>query len=109
MSTTKYIVIIGMCLLIGGCVPIAGVKSIAAFIISVIAIVGAGLGLAQQNHEHAVCQKARDLDDVITNHETKYHLSPKGTRVTFEPAHPADTIAKLTTRNDITSHSNQRM
>ena len=98
-----------MCLLIGGCVPITGAKSIAALIISVIAIVGAGLGLAQQNHEHAVCQKARDLDDVITNHEEKYHLSPKGTGVTFGPAHPADKVAKLTMRKDVTSHLNQGM
>lgn len=86
-----------------------GVKSVAALVISVVAIVGAWFGLVRQNHEHVVCQKARELDNTITIHEEKYHLSPKGTVVLFEPAHPADKIAKLTTRDDVTSRLNKGM
>jgi len=108
MSTTKFIALVGMCLLLGGCVPITGVKSVAALVISVVAIVGAGLGLVRQNHEHVVCQKARDLDNAITIHEEKYRPSPDAV-VTFGPAHPEDKVAKLTTRNDAVSRLNQRM
>lgn len=108
MSTTKYIALVGMCLLLGGCVPITGVKSAAALVISVVAIVGAWFGLVQQNHEHVVCQKARELDNAITMHENTYHR-PEATEVIFEPVHPADKVAKLTTRKDVTSRLNEGM
>jgi hypothetical protein len=78
MSTTKIVIIVGMCLFVGGCVPVTGIKSIAALTLSLIAIVGAWFGLAQQNHEHNVCQKARDLDKEVTNHKAKYHPSDAG-------------------------------
>jgi len=75
MSTLKIAIIVGMCLLVGGCVPVMGVKSIGALLFSLVAIVGAWFGLITQNHEHLVCQKARDLDEAITNHESKFHLT----------------------------------
>jgi len=108
MSTIKFIAHVGMCFLLGGCVPVTGVKSVAALSISVAAMVGAWFGFMRQNHEHVVCQKARDLDNAITIHEEKYHR-PESTDVTFEPAHPADKIAKMTTRNDAVSRLNQGM
>ena len=108
MSTIKFVAVVGMCLLLGGCVPVTSVKGVAALIISVVAIVGAWFGLVRQNHEHVVCQKARDLDNAITIHEDKYHR-PNDTVVTFEPAHPEDKASKLTTRNDTVSRLNQRM
>ena len=108
MSTIKFIAVVGMCLLLGGCVPITGVKSIAALVISVVAMVGAWFGFIRQNHEHVVCQKARELDNTITIHEEKYHR-PEDTVVVFEPAHPADKIAKLTTRDDVTSRLTKGM
>jgi len=71
-------------------------------------MMGAWFGFVQQNHEHVVYQKAQDLDNAITIHEETYHR-PKDTEVTFEPAHPEDKIARLTTRNDVTSRLNKGM
>ena len=73
MSTTKFVIIAGLCILLAGCDPVTGIKSIAALVLSIVAMAGAGLGLLQQNHEHTVYQKARDLDNAITIHEKKYH------------------------------------
>ena len=73
MSTMRFVIIAGICLLLAGCDPVTGIKSVAALVLSIVAIAGAGLGLLQQNHEHAVYQKARDLDNAITIHEKQYH------------------------------------
>lgn len=108
MSTIKFVAVVGMCFLLGGCVPITGVKSVAALVISVVAMMGAWFGFVRQNHEHVVCQKARDLDNAITIHEEKYHR-PEDTVIAFEPTHPGDMVAKLTTRNDVTSRLNKGM
>ena len=81
MSTMKFVIIAGVCLLLAGCAPITGVKSVAALILSIVAMAGAGLGLLQQNHEHTVYQKARELDRTITIHEQKYHRPEQTTNV----------------------------
>jgi len=73
MSTTKTAILIGICLLLGGCVPVSGIKDFFALVISLIAAVGAWIGLVQQNHKHSVCQKARDLDNTIETHEQEFH------------------------------------
>lgn len=78
MSTTKIAVLVGLCLLLGGCVPASSIKGIAAIVIPVIAAVGAWFGFIRQNHEHEVCQKARDLDKAIKIHEETYHKPTPG-------------------------------
>ena len=73
MSTVKIAIIIGVCLVLGGCVPVTGAKSVVALVISIVAIVGAAMGIIQSNHEDSVFKKARELDETITAHEAEYH------------------------------------
>ena len=73
MSTVRIAIIIGGCLVLGGCVPVTGAKSVVALVISIVAIVGAAMGIIQSNHEDSVFKKARELDETITAHEAEYH------------------------------------
>lgn len=101
MSTAKIVALVGVCLLLGGCVPVTGVKSVAALVIAVVAAIGAGFGLLQNKHEHAVCEKARALDDAITDHEAKYHRPSGATIVELSPTPKGNGIARTHMRNGI--------
>lgn len=86
MSTIKIVIIVGVCLLLGGCVPVSGIKSGFALIFAMAAAVGAWMGFVRDTHEHAVCQKARELNEALTEHEYQYHGSfPKGMVVKLQP------------------------
>ena len=83
MSTMRIIVLLGICLLLEGCVPVASTKSVVVLIISLVAALFASLGVVRDNDAERVYQKAQDLDDDVTRHEQQYHVS--GTIVEFEP------------------------
>lgn len=100
MSTMKIVALIGVCLLLGGCAPITGVKSVAALVFSLVAAAGAWFGFLHNNHEHAVCEKARALDEAITNHEAKYRPMESAV-VELSPSHKGNGIARTQMRNGI--------
>jgi len=68
----KIVALIGLCLFLGGCVPVTGVKSIAALLFSLAAAAGAWFGIIRDKHEVTVYDKAKALDKAITIHEEKY-------------------------------------
>ncbi len=72
MSTMKIVALIGVCLLLGGCVPVTGVKGVAALIFSLAAAAGAWFGMLCDKHASVVCKKAKALDKAVTIHEEKY-------------------------------------
>jgi len=79
MSTMKIVALIGVCLLLGGCVPVTGVKSIAALIFSLAAAAGVGFGILRDKHTSIVCNKAKALNEAITIHEAKYQSPSEDT------------------------------
>ena len=81
MSTLRIIALVGICLLLAGCAPAAGVKGFAALMVSLIAAVGAGWGMLYDNDEKRVCRKAQELDDAVTVHVEKYHRPLSGDTV----------------------------
>jgi hypothetical protein len=106
MSTIKIVAIIGACLLLEGCVPIAGIKNI-ALLVSIIAGFGAVIGAAwsstHNKNTDRVCQKAEDLDNAVTAHEKAYHgASPV---VSLHPVRKGNGIA----RPDKATHFSQRV
>ena len=72
MSTMKIVALVGVCLLLGGCVPVTGVKSVAALLFSLAAAAGAWFGILRDKHASVVCDKAKALDKAVTIHEEKY-------------------------------------
>lgn len=83
MSTTisKILILVGVCLLIGGCAPVAGFKGFIALAASLMAAVGVGWGMMCTKDENRVCQKAQELDKAVSIHVEKYHQSPPGDTV----------------------------
>ena len=108
MSTTisKILILVSVCLLLGGCAPAVGIKGITALVISLIAAAGAGWGMMCDKYENRVCRKARALDDAVTVHVEKYHRPSSG-----------DTVVSLGSANrgngtaepDMVSRLSQRM
>ena len=72
MSTMKIVALVGVCLLLGGCVPVTSIKSVAALIISLAAAVGAWFGILREKHACVISKKAEELDKAVTIHEEKY-------------------------------------
>jgi len=68
----KIVALIGVCLLLGGCVPVTSIKSIAALIFPLAAAAGAWFGVMCDKHASVVCNKANALDKAVTIHEEKY-------------------------------------
>lgn len=81
MSTMRVVAIIGACLLLAGCAPVVGLKSVAAFLVAIAAAVGAGWGMMHDKDEIRVCEKARALDEAVSVHVKKYHRTPSGDTV----------------------------
>ena len=74
MSTPlKAAALIGLCLLLVGCAPVTGVKSIVALVAMVISIVAAAIGLREDKDEVRLRRKCEDLDRRVTDHVRKYH------------------------------------
>ena len=106
MSIAKILFLVGACVLIAGCAPITGIKGLAALVLSLMAVAGAGWTIVHDKSENRVCLKARELEQEITAHEEKYHRSPSdGAVVTMNPAKKGNGVAGP----DTESHLSQRM
>lgn len=108
MSTTisKILIIVGVCLLLGGCAPVVGFKGIAALIASLMAAAGAGWGMIHTKDENRVCRKAQELDNAVSVHEEKYHRPSFGdTVVNLGSAKKGNGVAEL----DSVSRLSQRV
>jgi hypothetical protein len=107
MSTiSKILILAGVCLLLGGCAPVAGVKGIVALVASLMAAAGAGWGMMYTKEENRVCRKAQELDNAVSVHEEKYHRPSSGdTIVNLGSAKKGNGVAEI----DSVSHLSQRV
>jgi hypothetical protein len=82
MSTlSKILILVGVCLLLGGCAPAVGFKGFVALVASLMAAAGAGWGMMYTKDENRVCQKAQELDNAVSVHVEKYHRPSSGDTV----------------------------
>ena len=108
MSTTisKILILAGLCLLLGGCAPVAGIKGIAALVVSLMAAAGAWWGMVNTKEENRVCRKAQELDNAVSVHVEKYHRPSSGdTIVSLGSATKGNGVAEL----DSVSRLSQRV
>jgi hypothetical protein len=102
MSTARILTIVGICFLIAGCAPVAGIKGLAALFISIMAVAGAGWGIMHDKDENRVCLKAQELDKEVTAHEKKYHQTPpEGTVVALKPISKSNGAAAPNTESSL--------
>ena len=74
MSTPlKAAALVGLCLLLVGCAPATGVKSIIAVVAMLVSVVAAWVGLSWNKDEDRVVRKGRELERKVANHVRKYH------------------------------------
>lgn len=74
MSTPlKAAALVGLCLLLAGCAPVTGVKSVIAIVAMLVSVVAAWVGLSRCKEEDRVVQKGRDLERMVADHVRKYH------------------------------------
>lgn len=74
MSTPlKAAALIGLCLLLAGCAPATGVKSIIAIVAMLVSVVAAWVGLSWNKDEDRVVRKGLELERKVADHVRKYH------------------------------------
>lgn len=74
MSILRTVVPVGLCcLLLAGCAPVTGVKSIIAIVATLVAVGAAAWGLNHDRDEDRVAQKSLQLDKRVTEHTDRYH------------------------------------
>ena len=76
MSTARVLTVVGVCLLLAGCAPVTGGKSLIAIIAMVISVGAAAWGITHNRDEDRVVRKAEELDRKVDEHIAKYHRPP---------------------------------
>ncbi len=74
MSTPlKAIALIGLCLLLAGCAPATGVKSIIAIVAMLVSVIAAWIGFSCSKDQDRVIRKGQELERKVADHVRKYH------------------------------------
>jgi len=75
MSTARIFAIIGITLLLTGCAPATGIKSILAIIAMFVSVCAAVWGMRNCREEDRAVRKGQELDQQLEKHARKYHES----------------------------------
>ena len=74
MSTfLRVLALTGLCVLLAGCAPATGVKSVIAIIAMLVSVGAAWWGITHNRDEERVAKKCLELDRKVTEHVHKYH------------------------------------
>ena len=73
MSTARILTIVGLTMLLTGCAPVTGAKSLLAIVGMLVCIGAAAWGVTDDIRAKRVEQKMTELETSIDEHINKYH------------------------------------